>query len=303
MPKYPAKLLLFGEYTIIKGAEALAMPLASYSGCWKMARADQKIVELQQDLPKLWKYLMTLDKTEQLLSALDLAAFRQDISEGLYFDSSIPGGYGVGSSGALCAAIYDRYILNPLSGQVVKLREQVAQIESFFHGASSGIDPLVAYLGSAVHILSSDKLRKAELSIARDQAPVLFLIDTHISRNTAPFVNLFLEKCKEASFRKNGLEPLVEANNQAIATFLNGDWLSLFLHFRQISQLQADHFQEMIPETFKEVWQQGLAGEKFLLKLCGAGGGGFILGITNDWENVQQELKHLKPEQAWPLLP
>ena len=32
-----------------------------------------------------------------------------DLEKGMYFDSSIPMGYGVGSSGAIVAAIYDRY--------------------------------------------------------------------------------------------------------------------------------------------------------------------------------------------------
>lgn len=33
----------------------------------------------------------------------------KDLQEGMYFDSSIPRGYGVGSSGAIVAAIYDKY--------------------------------------------------------------------------------------------------------------------------------------------------------------------------------------------------
>jgi mevalonate kinase len=36
----------------------------------------------------------------------DLAELKNDVETGMYFDSSIPQGYGVGSSGALVAAIY-----------------------------------------------------------------------------------------------------------------------------------------------------------------------------------------------------
>jgi mevalonate kinase len=43
------------------------------------------------------------------LVTFDLAELKSDVETGMYFDSSIPQGYGVGSSGALVAAIYDRY--------------------------------------------------------------------------------------------------------------------------------------------------------------------------------------------------
>ena len=72
---------------------------------------------------------------------------------GLYFESSIPQSYGIGSSGALCAAIYARYTteLIPPSGSITQkdikeLRHIFSGIESFFHGKSSGIDPLSCYM-------------------------------------------------------------------------------------------------------------------------------------------------------------
>ena len=34
LKKYPAKILLFGEYSIIKDSSALAFPLMEYSGNW-----------------------------------------------------------------------------------------------------------------------------------------------------------------------------------------------------------------------------------------------------------------------------
>ena len=41
--------------------------------------------------------------------------FRNDVNSGMYFDSSIPQGYGVGSSGALVAAIYDKYAADKIT--------------------------------------------------------------------------------------------------------------------------------------------------------------------------------------------
>jgi mevalonate kinase len=58
----------------------------------------------------------------------------------MYFDSSIPQGYGVGSSGALVAAIYDKYAQNKLlflridSWKVIATKKHILSNGSFFHG-------------------------------------------------------------------------------------------------------------------------------------------------------------------------
>ena len=43
----------------------------------------------------------------------------------------------------------------------------------------------------------------------------------------------------------------------------------------------------MIPPDFKKIWRYGLDSNDYKLKLCGAGGGGFILGITKDFEKTK----------------
>ena len=52
MSTYPAKLLLFGEYTIIKGSEALAMPFPALGGHWAFSKKEQDAQVLQQRLPR-----------------------------------------------------------------------------------------------------------------------------------------------------------------------------------------------------------------------------------------------------------
>ena len=54
--------------------------------------------------------------------------------------------------------------------------------------------------------------------------------------------------------------------------------------------LQYYHFEPMIPEAFQSIWKKSLNDDKLALKLCGAGGGGFILGFSKDWESTQQML-------------
>ena len=52
--------------------------------------------------------------------------------------------------------------------------------------------------------------------------------------------------------------------------------------FKSISTFQYQNMQEMIPKLFQQLWRDGLESDDFSLKLCGAGGGGFILGLTKD---------------------
>ena len=52
-----------------------------------------------------------------------------------------------------------------------------------------------------------------------------------------------------------------------------------------------DHFKPMIPKEFNKLWKQGIDTNDYYLKLCGSGGGGYILGFTQDIEKAQKALK------------
>jgi mevalonate kinase len=44
----------------------------------------------------------------------------------------------------------------------------------------------------------------------------------------------------------------------------------------------------MIPSAFEKEWMYGITSGKFMLKLCGSGGGGFILGFTHNYKEVSE---------------
>jgi mevalonate kinase len=44
---------------------------------------------------------------------------------------------------------------------------------------------------------------------------------------------------------------------------------------------------EMIPVQIQSLWEEGINTEKFSLKLCGAGGGGFMLAFCYDGNNPE----------------
>ena len=47
----------------------------------------------------------------------------------------------------------------------------------------------------------------------------------------------------------------------------------------------------MIPQQFHELWKKGIETNDYYLKLCGSGGGGYILGFTEDIEKANNHLK------------
>ena len=195
---YNAKLLLFGEHIVLQGAQALAIPWAAYQGTWQWSASLQKEM-LQQQLPQLLAYLEQLEQEERLLRPMKLKAFAENLKQGIYFDSNIPIGYGAGSSGALCAAIYDRYCIDPSAKSDFKaLKQELGQIESFFHGSSSGTDPLICYLNQAILIQADGAMKSLKLGFEKLAQPYqFFVIDTGIRRQTGPFVEAILKKVQE----------------------------------------------------------------------------------------------------------
>jgi len=273
-------VLLFGEQIINKGAMGLAIPFQHFEGLMKFAGtvADEKTMKSNQSLARIANHII---HHKELGPLYDTNQFLDDIEKGLYFDSNIPQGFGLGSSGALVAAIYYRYRKNKKKNYVIsELKHELAEIESFFHGKSSGLDPIVCYLNKAVLITNGEVSEAFDMPESNKAVLKLFLINTHIERKTAPYVNLFLEKCKEPKFMKTIEKSLIPANNVAIQAYLHGKHSELMKCVKIISQLQMDLMPEFIPPAFHDVWRQGQKHNQYHLKICGAGGGGFIIGVA-----------------------
>ena len=97
---------------------------------------DEQQKKSNENLRSFYDYLHSLDAC---LVHFLFAEFKADLDSGMYFDSSIPQGYGVGSSGALVAAIYDKYADNKITvlenltrDKLLKLKAVFAKMESFF---------------------------------------------------------------------------------------------------------------------------------------------------------------------------
>ena len=305
-PLFYSKILLFGEYGIIKDSKGLSIPYNFFKGALKMDQNQGEEAKTSNlGLQKFTNHLAQIQ--EEGIVSFDLDALRKDIENGMYFDSSIPQGYGIGSSGALVAAIYDKYaddkitVLENLTREkLLKLKTIFGKMESFFHGKSSGLDPLNSYLSLPILINSKDNIESTSLpSQNKEGRGAVFLLDSGITGETAPMVQIFMEKMKQEGFRNVIKNQFIKHTDACVEHFLNGDVKGLFGHVKQLSHVVLDHFKPMIPKQFHALWKNGIDTGDYYLKLCGSGGGGYILGFTEDIDKARTALSGHKLEVVY----
>ena len=303
-PLYYAKILLFGEYGIINDAQGLSIPYNFYRGAFKQSGALRgKAKKSNESLERFLDHLKALHQTGDIIAPLDLEAFEHDLQNGFYFDSSIPEGYGVGSSGALCAAIYDKYAVNRIDpdmdidkDSIVQLKQIFGQMESYFHGKSSGLDVLICYLKLPILITGKEELGTVAIPEPGTGKGAIFLLNSGQPGETQPMVNIFMEKMKTEGFRNVMKDQFNKYNDACIQAFLKGDTKPLFSNLKKLSHLVLDNFKPMIPLSVHDLWKQGIETNAYYLKLCGSGGGGFVLGFTLDYDKARTMLNDHKPE-------
>lgn len=265
----------------------------------------EQAAESNRHLKEYATFLRSKVDNGELNFKFDIEALEKDIEKGILFDSTIPQGFGVGSSGALVAALYDRYafdkIINeeaPSGEKIIELKSHFAQMESYFHGTSSGIDPLICYLQEPLLINSKTSINPVGMpgSTETDGNRGIFLINTGNPGKTQPMVNIFLDKCREDGFVNLVRKEMIPFNNNCIKAFLKGEVKELLSNVKELSKFLLEYLNPMIPEKYQRIWKQGLETETYYLKLCGSGGGGYLLGFTEDLEKTRQELKDVKIE-------
>jgi mevalonate kinase len=304
-PLFYSKILLFGEYGIIKDSKGLSIPYNFYNGALKTdENPSESAIKSNQSLKRFVGYLENIDVE---LVTFDLNLLKTHVMGGMYFDSSIPKGYGVGSSGALVAAIYDKYahdkitVLENLTREkLLKLKSVFSEMESFFHGKSSGLDPLNSYLSIPILINSQDNIEATGIPSQKSEGKnAVFLLDSGIVGETAPMISIFMENMKQEGFRNMLKDQFIKHTDACVDDFLTGNVKSLFRNTKRLSKVVLNHFKPMIPQQFHELWKKGIESNEYYLKLCGSGGGGYILGFTEDIEKARLALKDYKLEVVY----
>ncbi len=262
--------MLFGEYAILAGGEALAIPYPQYHLTWTQNKPAG--TETKTHLQNYLSWLIA----NNFAQSLNLDQFKNDLENGLDVESNIPIGYGLGSSGAIVAAVYDRYILNKIDEHDLPgLKLFLGKMENYFHQKSSGLDPLVSYLQAGIH-LADNKCRLIKENIITNSGIEVSLIDTGKSRHTSELVLRFNELMGLEHYKHQFENEYLPLLKNCIRSYLENQKNQLDELLYKLSSLQLTLFSFAIPTDIYQDWIIGLANKTYY-KLCGAGGGGFML--------------------------
>lgn len=306
MEQINSKILLFGEYAILRNGMALVMPCDKYNGYFDFYHTNQYYSEEQRSIAlQSNEYLKKLSEfIAQHMSesfVLEVKQLESELKQGLYFKSTIPQGYGLGSSGAVVAALLLRYLkkakgfkdeLKALTFQKLQeLKKHLGELEGFFHGASSGIDPLSILLNEPILYKGPDDITTTSLppqTLLKKN--VIFLLNTKHARSTSKMMERFNYLMKDAVFTQRFDNYVQCHSNEAIHNFLNSKVDDFYHSMHAISTFQYNEMKIFFSKSLRREVKKGLDSGAYFLKMCGAGGGGFILGFTNNWEVAKSEL-------------
>lgn len=278
---YPSKILLAGEYTVLTGHPGLAIPNIERFANWH----NKQMIE-DPVLSSFYKFLLNAPLCNTLIQ---LDEFKHYISHGGYLETNIPFGYGLGSSGALCAAVLDRFSTIDKSN-TKNVHQILKEMEHFFHGQSSGLDPMISYYNRCI-LLDHNELYVLNLiqqNILSEYS--LHLIDSKVIRNTQYLVSLFKQNCQQPEYKLKIETDLVPANKKLIEAFKENAVHDFQNHWIQISIKSIQIFKLMIPDNILKFWEAGLQNGAYYCKLCGAGGGGLFLTMVKNEEVFKEAL-------------
>tara|TARA_B100000700_G_scaffold84087_1_gene94663 strand:+ start:911 stop:1795 length:885 start_codon:yes stop_codon:yes gene_type:complete len=274
---FNSKILLFGEYGIMHDSDALSIPYKRFNGFLTKSNTlteDQK--KSNRNIESLYEYMI---QEEYLGDIINSNKLKEEIDSGLYFESNIPIGSGLGSSGALVSSIISRYSKVDLkSFSNAELKKIMSLIESKFHGNSSGFDPAVSYFNKPM-LYSNQKIKPIDIIAFKDFK--VYIIDSRIESSTKKMIKTFEDKMIDSEFRLFFNNKFITNTNQCIDHLINTP--ELFRNsIKELSNDTYNNFHEMIPNNIKNKWKEGIRNDSYYMKLCGSGGGGFFLAYDFD---------------------
>lgn len=269
--KYPGKVMIAGEYGVLNGGEALAIPYTEFNTWWSDEHSP-----LGERIPQsIMRQLEQHCSSDPAINRyMDVAGLLNSINSKEELRTDIPIGYGLGSSGSVVAAVFDRF-KKQKDIPIEEIQHVLGSMESVFHGKSSGLDPLVSYTQTGIHIAEGQTVQ-----VAVKKSLPFTLHDTGISRSTVHLVETYHQRLKDDDFRKVITDKYLPLNKDLIAAWMANDKSESFRLLRKVSALQLEYFNFAIPKHMHYEWEQILLGDESVLKLCGAGGGGFMLQFT-----------------------
>ena len=151
----PAKWVLTGEHSVLRGKTAIAFPLSRYK--LRLTYRENESFSITPN-PFQSQIRKLIERALEYLKIPENAFPSGEVQ----IESEIPIGAGLGSSAALCSAIA-RLVLWKTRGDLSLWVPLATHLEDFFHGKSSGMDVNVIVHGSPVAFSISHGVEKLEV--------------------------------------------------------------------------------------------------------------------------------------------
>jgi mevalonate kinase len=276
--------MLVGEYAVIAGGSALTIPFRIFSAKVRSVSdippgKEKEARESLGYLEHLYDYIRSIP-AEGFHASPDMDAFSNDLQK-FWLDLDIPVGFGLGSSGAVSAAVYDLFFTGSGELTLQQQKADLAAIESFFHGRSSGVDALTCHADTTLRFESTGKVQRVSFDPAEIPGGYrFFLLNSGERFETGPLVKHFLDQMNDPGFRRSVEEEYLPLNQKLIETLLCERVADPAMLVKLISDFQLQYLSKMIPESMTGLWIEGQVSDEYYLKLNGSGGG-YMLGIAH----------------------
>ena len=281
---YPSKVMLAGEYAVVIGGGALTLPFRRFVARIRSVKdippgREKEAGHSLEHLGYLFEYIRHIP-ADGFHAPPDLDLLSRN-PEAFWLDMDIPVGFGLGSSGAVSAAVYDQFFPGSDKLALPQQKEDLALIESYFHGKSSGVDALTCHAASALRFYPSGSVQTVRFDPSEIPGGYrFFLLNSGERSDTGPLVKHFLDRMKDSEFRRSMEEEYLPLNEKLIETLTGEREADPSMLMNMISSFQLEYFQRMIPEKMIDRWIEGQVSNEYYLKLNGSGGG-YFLGITH----------------------
>lgn len=302
MEKVHSKVLVFGEYSVLHNSMALTMPFHKFSGrlCYPKNTDESAFAVLSNKGIREFCNHIIENHTDESFQ-INVQKLLQELDKGLFFRSNIPQGFGLGSSGALVAAIFLRYLnkagdfkdeLKHITmDRVQNLKSCLGKLEGHFHGKSSGIDPLSILINEPILLKANKDIVKVAIPPFNNSGNnILFLLNTGMPRNSEKLIQQFNTSCEQPEFKQKLKTELIRYTNDGIEDFLAGNTDKFYNNLEHLVAFQLKEMSYLIPENYQKIVQKGLEKKDYYLKICGSGGGGYMIGFTQNWEKTKELL-------------
>ncbi len=284
----PGKVILFGEHAVVYGEPAIAIAVD---------RRVKSSIESSSSETTVNGYKIEEDRHKYIYQCIQDTGVDEDLE--IICKSDIPSGAGMGSSAAVTVSIMSA--LDTMKGEEFErgeLARRAFDVEWKVQGSASPIDTSTAVNGGAVK-LSKDKGKGFLWDVKKEDKrwyvhhidiPDMHLVvgDTGVHAPTGPLVQKVRRFYEKSNFAKEVIEDigvLVEEGSKAVE---NGD-------VEKIGRLMNEDQKLLsilgVSHPRLEALIKAAARFSYGAKLTGAGGGGAMVALTDEPENVAEAIK------------